>query len=106
MSGFALSYVLSCTAEEIRAMKPEIRDWWLDKIKSELGFEVSRPVVDNAKPEAPGLSHDDVKAAAVSLAERKGTDAVLSILKNMGIRRVADCPKDRLSELLEAIQGA
>jgi hypothetical protein len=67
-------------------------------------FDVGKPV-ESPKPE-PSLTHDEVKAQAVSLAERKGTDAVISILKNMGIRRVADCPNDRLSELLEAIQGA
>ena len=94
---------VSFTFDELSAAPPEVQAWVSSRF---LLPAVKSAVVVNAKPEAPGLTHDEVKAAAVSLAERKGTDAVLSILKNMGIRRVADCPKDRLSELLEAIQGA
>jgi hypothetical protein len=91
------------TTEQIRKAPIEVREWMLSNIIEV--FDVGKPV-EPPKPEAPGLTHDEVKAAAVSLAERKGTDAVLTILKSMGIRRVADCPKDRLSELLEAVQGA
>lgn len=55
------------------------------------------------KPEPSGPSQEEVIKAALALVKDKGADELASILGKMGIKRVKECPNERLSELLTEI---
>lgn len=101
---------LIITTDDIKTAPSQVRDWLLSSLQipesvAEADSKPARKAKSKSTTEKttskPSLQ--EVMDKAVELMEAKGEDALASVLEKMGVKRVKECPEDKLAELLAEI---
>ena len=114
---------ITLSIAKIRTAPPAVRQWFCDQFyQTKMQIEnaggppqpeptstpekVEPEPVEDKKPEAEMLGIDVALQVAAKLIEEKGADHVKPLLEKFGIRRVRECPDERVAELLEVLNHA
>lgn len=96
------------SADELRSAPGDVQQWFstmlpgmvLDKLHEAAKQPEPTPEPTSEKPKEVSLG--EVKEAAGKLLQ-KNPELLKGILAKMGIKRVTECPKERLAEMLAEI---
>lgn len=95
---------ISVTADEVKSAPPYVRQWIADLMSGESptpdlpetsSEEVAKP------PVVPEMK--DVLAKAAAFIKANGEDALQGVLEKLEIKRVKECPEDKLAALLAEV---
>jgi len=107
-------------SDELRDAPPAVRDWIQEILNPGVTEPASKPapksksapkskkeIVEATTPNGkPEVDLNQVMTAAVRLLETKGEEALSNVLKEVDVRRVKECPPEKLADLLTAISAA
>lgn len=83
---------ISILVSEISEAPPAVQDWFAQK-------QTASALVNEPEQKNEGPDPVHVLEKATEFLKAKGEDALQAVLKKVGIKRVGECPPEKLAEL-------